>query len=54
MSFNCGSNIISSCSGKTIPMTDAGWQALFGEISSDAQFLIKFAVMSVGSTFSTT
>ena len=32
-------------------MNDAGWQALFGEISSDAQFLIKFFVMSMGSGF---
>ena len=34
-------------------MTDAGWQALFGEISSDAQFMIKFVVMTMGSSFTT-
>ena len=34
-------------------MNDAGWQALFGEISSDAQFIIKFVVMTMGSSLST-
>jgi hypothetical protein len=34
-------------------MSDAGWQALFGEISSDAQFMIKFTVMTMGSSFTT-
>ena len=33
-------------------MNDAGWQALFGEISSDAQFVIKFVVMTMGSSLS--
>lgn len=36
LSFNCGQKIISSCIGRTIDMNDIGWQALFGEISSDA------------------
>ena len=53
ISFNGGSKIISSCTGKTVTMNDAGWKALFGEISSDAQFIIKFLVMTMGSSFST-
>ena len=48
-SFNCGQTIVSSCVGKTVYMDDAGWQALFGEISSDFLFIIKFAVQSAGS-----
>ena len=48
-SFNCGSKVVSSCVGKTIDMSDAGWQTLFGEISSDSQFLIKFVIMNLGS-----
>ena len=49
LNFNCGSKVITSCVGKTIDMSDVGWQALFGEISSDSQFLIKFAIMNLGS-----
>ena len=49
VNFNCGSKVIPSCVGKTIDMSDVGWQSLFGEISSDSQFLIKFAIMNVGS-----
>jgi hypothetical protein len=34
-------------------MTEAGWQALFGELSSDALFFIKFMVLTMGTVLST-
>ena len=34
-------------------MTEAGWQALFGEISSDFLFFIKFMILTMGSVLST-
>ena len=50
MNTNCGQRVIKQCKGKKVKMNDAGWQALFGEISSDAQFMIKFVVMTMGSS----
>ena len=48
LSFNCGQKIIPACVGAFPSMDDAGWEALFGEISSDAMFAIKFVVMTMG------
>ena len=36
MNTNCGQRVIKQCKNKKVKMNDAGWQALFGEISSDA------------------
>ncbi len=53
LTLNCGSKVIASCQNKTIPMTEAGWQALFGELSSNFLFMIKFMTLTMGSVLST-
>ena len=39
--MECGSGISAACKGSTIPMNNAGWQQLTGEVVGAATFMLK-------------
>ena len=50
----CGSAITKECEGKTVPMTEAGWQKFTGEIVGAITFLLQATAMGGASEFSFT
>ena len=50
----CGQAVTSECIGKTVPMTEAGWQQFTGEMVGAITFLLQATAMGGASEFSFT
>ena len=52
LTMNCGTAVSKNCTGKTIPMTPAGFQLAVGELVSAATFILGAGSQMLGSELS--